>query len=46
MLEHDLNAPIQDWMVLVDLDEELNCIPLSFEERTATLATTTEVAIL
>ena len=37
ILEHDLNATIQDWMVLVDHDEELNCIPLSFEDRTGHL---------
>jgi CheY-like chemotaxis protein len=37
ILEHDLNATIQDWMVLVDLDEELNCIPLSFADRTGHL---------
>jgi CheY-like chemotaxis protein len=37
ILEHDLDATIQDWMALVDHDEELNCIALSFEERTGHL---------
>ena len=35
ILEHDLNATIQDWMALVEHDEELTCVPLSFEARTA-----------
>jgi CheY-like chemotaxis protein len=33
ILEHDLDATIQDWLALVDQDEELTCIPLSFEAR-------------
>jgi CheY-like chemotaxis protein len=33
ILEHDLDATIQDWMELVEHDEELTCIPLSFEDR-------------
>jgi len=37
ILEHDLNATIQDWMALVEHDEELTCIPLSFEARTGHL---------
>lgn len=37
ILEHDLSATIQGWMALVETDEELNCIPLSFEERTGHL---------
>jgi CheY-like chemotaxis protein len=37
ILEHDLDATIRDWLTLVDQDEELTCIPLSFEERTGHL---------
>jgi CheY-like chemotaxis protein len=37
ILEHDLDATIQDWMALVANDEELNCIPLSFQDRTGHL---------
>lgn len=37
ILEHDLNATIQDWMGLVEQDKELTCIPLSFEARTGHL---------
>jgi hypothetical protein len=37
ILEHDLAATIQGWMVLVEHDEELTCIPLSFEDRTGHL---------
>jgi CheY-like chemotaxis protein len=37
ILEHDLDATIQDWMGLVEHDQELTCIPLSFEERTGHL---------
>jgi CheY-like chemotaxis protein len=33
ILEHDLDATIQDWTALVEHDEELTCIPLSFEDR-------------
>jgi hypothetical protein len=34
ILEHDLDATIQDWMELVEHDDELTGIQLSFEERT------------
>jgi len=37
ILEHDLQATIQDWMELVEHNEELTCIPLSFEGRTGHL---------
>jgi CheY-like chemotaxis protein len=37
ILEQDSNATIQGWMALVEKDEELNCIPLSFEARTGHL---------
>jgi DNA-binding response OmpR family regulator len=37
ILEHDLRATIQDWMALVEQDEELTCVPLSFEARTGHL---------
>src|SRR3984893_55730 len=37
ILEHDLAATIQYWMDLVEHDEELTCIPLSFEDRTGHL---------
>jgi CheY-like chemotaxis protein len=37
ILEHNLDATIQDWLALVDHDEELTCIPLSFEDRTGHL---------
>ena len=37
ILEHDLDITIQDWMKLVDRDEELTCIPLSFADRTGHL---------
>jgi DNA-binding response OmpR family regulator len=37
ILEHDLDMTIQDWMTLVEQDEELTCIPLSFEDRTGHL---------
>ena len=37
ILEHDLDATIQHWMELVEHDEELTCIPLSFEDRTGHL---------
>jgi CheY-like chemotaxis protein len=33
ILERDLGATIQGWMALVESDEELTCIPLSFEAR-------------
>jgi DNA-binding response OmpR family regulator len=37
ILEQDLDVTIQDWKHLVDQDEELTCIPLSFEDRTGHL---------
>jgi DNA-binding response OmpR family regulator len=37
ILEHDLAATIQDWMALVDHEEELTCTPLSFDNRTGHL---------
>src|SRR5579863_10313296 len=37
ILEHNLDTLIQDWMALVESDEELNFIPLSFGDRTAHL---------
>jgi len=37
ILECNLHATIHDWMALVDNDEELTCIPLSFEDRTGHL---------
>jgi CheY-like chemotaxis protein len=37
ILEHDLSATIKHWMRLVEQDEELTCIPLSFEARTGHL---------
>ena len=37
ILEHDLNSTIQDWMELVEHDDELTGIQLSFEERTGHL---------
>jgi CheY-like chemotaxis protein len=37
ILEHDLDATIQDWMALVEHNKELTCIPLSFEDRTGHL---------
>ncbi|MFZ2085796.1 MAG: response regulator [Candidatus Sulfotelmatobacter sp.] len=37
ILEHNLDATIQDWMALVEHDEELTCIPLSFQDRTGHL---------
>jgi CheY-like chemotaxis protein len=37
ILEHDLDSTIQHWMDLVACDEELTCVPLSFEERTGHL---------
>jgi CheY-like chemotaxis protein len=37
ILEHNLEATIRDWLALVDHDEELTCIPLSFEDRTGHL---------
>ncbi len=37
ILEHHLAATIQDWMELVEHDQELTCIPLSFQDRTGHL---------
>ncbi len=37
ILEHDLDATIQDWMALVEQDEELSRVPLSFADRTGHL---------
>jgi CheY-like chemotaxis protein len=37
ILEHDLQATIQDWMALVEHSEELTCIPMNFEDRTGHL---------
>jgi CheY-like chemotaxis protein len=37
ILEHNLDATIHDWMALVEKDDELTCIPLSFEARTGHL---------
>jgi len=37
ILEHDLHATIQGWMELVESEEELTRIPLSFEARTGHL---------
>jgi CheY-like chemotaxis protein len=37
ILEHNLAATIQHWMELVQHDDELTCIPLSFEDRTGHL---------
>jgi hypothetical protein len=37
ILEHDLAPTIQGWMVPVEHDDELTCIPLSSEDRTGHL---------
>jgi CheY-like chemotaxis protein len=37
ILEHDLDATIQNWMALVREDEELTSIPLSFVDRSGHL---------
>jgi DNA-binding response OmpR family regulator len=37
ILESDLDMTIRDWMALVQNDDELTCIPLSFEDRTGHL---------
>jgi hypothetical protein len=37
ILERDLDPTIQGWMKLVERDEELTCIPLSFADRTGHL---------
>jgi CheY-like chemotaxis protein len=37
ILEHNVDATIQDWMGLVERDEELTRVPLSFEDRSGHL---------
>jgi len=37
ILEHNLDATIQDWMALVEHNDELTRIPLAFEDRTGHL---------
>jgi CheY-like chemotaxis protein len=37
ILEHNLDVTIQGWMALVQQNNELTCIPLSFEDRTGHL---------
>lgn len=37
ILQRDMGATIQDWMDLVEHDEELTCIPLNFVDRTGHL---------
>jgi CheY-like chemotaxis protein len=37
ILERDLAPTIQGWMTLVENDDELTCVPLSFEDRTGHL---------
>jgi CheY-like chemotaxis protein len=37
ILERDLGSTVQAWMALVESNQELNCIPLSFEQRTGHL---------
>jgi CheY-like chemotaxis protein len=37
ILEHDLDVTIQGWMTLVEQNEELTRVPLSFEDRTGHL---------
>jgi CheY-like chemotaxis protein len=37
ILEQNLDVTIRNWMALVDHDDELTCIPLSFEDRTGHL---------
>jgi hypothetical protein len=37
ILDHDVDATIQDWMALVEQDEELTRVPLSFEDRSSHL---------
>jgi DNA-binding response OmpR family regulator len=37
ILEQDLDLTIQSWLTSVERDEELTCIPLGFDERTAHL---------
>jgi hypothetical protein len=37
ILEQDLDTTIRDWMALVEQDEELTCVLLSFDGRTGHL---------
>src|SRR6202021_3215687 len=37
ILERDLDAVIQEWLVRVDKEPDLTAVPLSFEERTGHL---------
>jgi CheY-like chemotaxis protein len=37
ILEHDLDSTVNDWISLVERDDELTCVPLSFEDRTGHL---------
>lgn len=37
ILEHHRTSTIQQWMALVEMDEELSSVPLSFEDRTGYL---------
>jgi CheY-like chemotaxis protein len=37
ILQHNMDATIQDWMTLVEGNPELTCVPLSFEDRTGHL---------
>ncbi|MGA9305293.1 MAG: response regulator [Candidatus Sulfotelmatobacter sp.] len=37
ILEHDLEATVQAWMLLVGQNEELTCIQMNFEDRTGHL---------
>jgi CheY-like chemotaxis protein len=37
ILEHNLDVTIRGWMALVEHNEELTCVPLSFEDRTGHL---------
>jgi CheY-like chemotaxis protein len=37
ILEHDMGATIQGWIALVEQEEELTSVPLSFEDRTGHL---------
>jgi hypothetical protein len=37
ILEHELNALIEQWLARVQVEPDLTCIPLNFEERTGHL---------
>ena len=37
ILERELHPMIADWLARVELEPDLNCVPLSFEERTGHL---------